>query len=125
MFLALDVDGTSVLDIPFQLDLCYKDYKQTVFPNLFGDQTIEKARLGMHKFFPLVYTLCSERLTRFLCSVFLPGFNTTATSTTQRPCKSSCEEIYRDCVYAIDRTRFFWPPEMECDQFDDEESCDG
>lgn len=118
-----DVHGTSVYDIP-ATDQCYSFYRRTTLPNTFGDKSFNNAKSRMHSFFPLVYTLCSEDLIPFLCSVFLPRFNP-GINTQQLPCPSVCEQITKSCSYAINRLNLPWPTEMMCAKSDNGPPCFG
>ncbi len=113
---SLDTAGSSVYDLLNLVAPCQTFYYQTVLPNRFGDNNIAAAKTRMYPFFPLIYTLCSEDLTSYLCSAIFPRYNFGV----QRPCKSTCEKVLQSCSYAISRTKFLWPSEFKCDNYPDD-----
>ena len=113
MIISLDTAGTSVHDLPADLSLCRRYYDRIVLPNRFGDNNTTTAKIRMFPFFPLIYTLCSEDLTPYLCSAIFPRYYFGM----QQPCKITCERILQSCSYAISRTKFLWPSELKCDSY--------
>ena len=110
------------IEIPESMDICYNYYRITALPNMYGDKTIDTAKLKFFPFYPLVDTFCSSELETFLCSIFLPRYDPVA-HVRQRPCREACHRVFESCKYAIGRSRFHWPPELECSKFVNDATC--
>ena len=111
-----------MIDVPSTLDICYNYYRKASLPNMYGDKVVETAKQRFLPFYPLVHTFCSSELETFLCSVFFPRYDQ-VTFINQKPCRKACERVYRSCKYAIGRSNFFWPPELECGKFLNDATC--
>ncbi|XP_028411368.1 uncharacterized protein LOC114533935 isoform X1 [Dendronephthya gigantea] len=113
---------SSVIEIPRSMDICYNYYRNTALPNMYGDKTIESAKLKFYPFYPLVDTFCSSELETFLCSIFLPRYDPESL-VSQKPCREACDRVYKSCKFAIARSRFHWPHELECSKFSNDATC--
>ncbi|XP_028393723.1 secreted frizzled-related protein 3-like [Dendronephthya gigantea] len=91
-------------------------YDQTRLPNFFAipDQFNVQLFTEKPKIQELVKTKCSEDLVFFLCSVLLPICISESSSTMVPPCRSLCENVYRDCIQSITRLNFTWPGNLNC-----------
>lgn len=114
----LFVLDAGVVDMPRFFDPCYNYYRKALLPNMYGDRTFEQARERFFPFYPLVNTFCSSELEAFFCSVLLPRYDP-VTYRGQKPCRATCKQVYRSCTYAIIHSKFYWPSEMKCENFND------
>ena len=104
---------------------CSELYKFTgPYPNVFGDKDQQVALQRMRTFFPLYDTGCSAQLRAFMCSTFLPPYNTSKAAS-QKPCQSLCQVVRDRCSHAIKELKFKWPVEIDCDKLPTTNSCYG
>ena len=120
--ISFDFLDAKVFDIPEAIDICYNYYQKTSLPNIYGDRTIASAKMRFFPFYPLVHTFCSSELEVFLCSMFLPRYDPER-YISQTPCHDACERIYQSCQYAIGRSNFLWPEELQCSKFSNDATC--
>lgn len=108
--LQLKTDIADRVPTPF----CTEYYNFTIFPNVFGDKNEADAIFRLHTFFPLFDTMCSKHLKAFICSAFLPPYDSLSKGP-QKPCSSFCSHVFDRCRYAIERLKFKWPDELNCE----------
>ncbi|XP_026883274.2 carboxypeptidase Z isoform X2 [Electrophorus electricus] len=102
-------------------------YKQTMFPNLVGQQSRPEAELSaeyllLSVLHGLLNGECSPELRLLGCSVLAPQCQV---GVLRKPCRSSCEAVRRSCAHAFEAIGMAWPYFLDCDRFfvSNEEGC--
>ena len=91
-------------------------YDQTRLPNFAGmsDQFKITIFTKEAKIQELVKSRCSKDLVFFLCSVLVPICFPETSSMIVPPCRSLCENVYKDCIQSITRLNYTWPGNLNC-----------
>lgn len=65
---------------------------------------------------PLATLRCSPDVHHFLCQAFIPAC--TEDNKVIRPCREQCETVLSDCEENIRIFGITWPPELQCDKYE-------
>ncbi|XP_044197836.1 carboxypeptidase Z-like isoform X1 [Thunnus albacares] len=102
-------------------------YAQTMFPNILGHKTREDAESGAeYLLISVVESLlggqCNPDIRMLGCSVLAPRCEK---DKVLKPCRSTCEAVFKRCGHTFDGIEMAWPYFLDCDRFfvSDEEGC--
>ncbi|KAJ8008194.1 hypothetical protein DPEC_G00102230 [Dallia pectoralis] len=102
-------------------------YTQTVFPNILGHRSREEAELSPEfLLISVVHSLlkgkCTPDIRLLGCSVLVPRCEI---EKTLKPCRSTCEAVWRSCYSVFEGIDMAWPYFLDCDRFfaSDQEGC--
>ncbi|XP_041842409.1 carboxypeptidase Z-like [Melanotaenia boesemani] len=102
-------------------------YTQTMFPNIVGHKTREDAEASAeYLLISVVESLfggeCNPEIRMLGCSVLAPRCEM---GKVLKPCRSSCEAVYKKCSHTFEGIEMAWPYFLDCDRFfvSEEEGC--
>ncbi|CAG0893287.1 unnamed protein product [Cyprideis torosa] len=100
---------------PITVPLCKQvGYNMTRFPNVFNHDDQSEAGMEIAQFLPLVAYNCSDDMSFFLCSLYVPLCMPDFKGSIP-PCKSVCLRAKAGCEPWMKIYGFNWPAKMECD----------
>ncbi|XP_066535504.1 carboxypeptidase Z isoform X2 [Hoplias malabaricus] len=102
-------------------------YSKTMFPNIVGQQNRQETETSSeYLLLSVLHNLlngeCSPDLRLLGCSILAPRCQF---DRMQKPCRSTCEMLRKNCAHAFEAIDMAWPYFLDCDRFfvGDEEGC--
>ena len=112
-----------------EVSMCLNvDWKNASFPNLRQHTTQSEADRELIGYLPLVTQQCSNAIVHFLCAVYAPFCQESASlgrPVTLRPCRETCEYVRAGCEPVLLANQFQWPSHLDCENFPSENDGDG
>ncbi|GFS02812.1 frizzled-7 [Elysia marginata] len=105
-------DKCEKITVPMCKDM---EYNETIMPNLLNHMKQSVAGLEVAQYIPLVKVACSDKLSLFLCTLYVPVC--TMMGQAIPPCRGLCEEARSGCETLMNRFGFTWPETLRCSQF--------
>ena len=89
-------------------------YSRTIFPNMFGHESQDEARMELHQYWQFIENECSADLKLFLCTLFAPKCYIIKKIP---PCRSLCLSARNGCREFMSLVGINWSDRFNCDNF--------
>lgn len=107
---------------PLSISACAEfGYSHVRFPNEIGQSSQEAASNDLNLLEQFIDTECSRDLKLFLCSLYAPYCNASATLDFQiKPCRDLCLNVRDRCLKTMEEAGHTWPNSWKCGRFPSE-----